>query len=74
MEKPNNYSIKYFHGAYKIYYLVCEYKKIVILKQIEKSLVEWYHDLLCHPGETRTKLSIGQYFYWKGAHYAIHNS
>ena len=38
----------------------------MIPKQIQNTLVEWYHNVLCHPGETRTKLTIGQHFHWKG--------
>ena len=26
----------------------------------------WYHQTLCHPGETRTEQTIRQHFYWKG--------
>ena len=40
--------------------------KIMIPKQLQKSLVEWYHNILCHPGETRMELTIGQYFHLKG--------
>ena len=39
--------------------------KIVIPKLIEKYVVEWYHNALCHPGETHTELSIVQHFCWK---------
>ena len=40
--------------------------KTVILKQIQKPLVEWHHTILCHPGKITTKLTIGQRFYRKG--------
>ena len=42
-EKPKDHSIKQCHGA-----------KIVIPKQIQKTLIEWYHNMLCHPDKTRT--------------------
>jgi hypothetical protein len=32
---------------------------------MQKPLVQWYHDTLMHPGETRTELTIGQHYYWK---------
>ena len=40
--------------------------KIVVPKTLQKKLTEWYHLHLLHPGETRTELTIGQHFYWKG--------
>mgnify|MGYP000473878471 FL=1 len=60
-----NYSIKQFHGAGKKYSLICLNNKIVIPKQLQRRIVQWYHDTLSHPGETRTELTIAQHFYWK---------
>jgi Integrase zinc binding domain len=40
--------------------------KIVLPTSMQQKAVEWYHQILCHPGETRTELTIGQHFYWKG--------
>ena len=66
-EKPYHYSSKQFHGAGKKYSLICKKNgKIMIPKQIQKTLVECYHNVLCHTGETRHKLTIGQHFHWKG--------
>ena len=72
-EKPKDYSIKQFHGAGKKYSLICRRGKIVIPKQLQKTLVEWYHSVLSHPGETRTELTIGQHFYWKGLRKSVHD-
>ena len=44
----------------------------MIPKRFEKQVVEWYHNELCHPGETRTELSISQHFYWKNLHKTVH--
>ena len=44
-EKPNDYSIKYFHGAGKTYSLTFRHGKIVIPKQTQKSILEWYHNV-----------------------------
>ena len=60
--EPKDYFIKQFHGAGKMYSLIYRHMKILIRKQIQKTLVEWYHNVLCHPGETRTKLTIGRFF------------
>ena len=45
----------------------------MIPKQIQKTLIEWYHSVLYHPGETRTKLTIGQQFHWKGLQKSVHD-
>ena len=45
----------------------------MIPKQIQKTLAEWYDIILCHPGETRTLLSIGQHFHWKGLQKSVHD-
>ena len=45
---------------------------MVIPKQLEKQVVELYHNALYQPGETRTKLSISQHFYWKNLPKTVH--
>ena len=67
-----DYSIKHFHGADKKYSFICRKHKIVIPKLLEKKEVEWYHNALCHPGETRTELSIARHFYWKYLRKIVH--
>ena len=36
-EKPNDYFNKKFHGAGKMYSLICKNRKIMILKQIQRN-------------------------------------
>jgi Integrase zinc binding domain len=50
----------------QIYQLVVREDKIVLPKSLQKKAVEWYHKILCHSGETRTELTLGQHFCWKG--------
>ena len=71
-KQNNDYSIKHFHGADKKYSLICRKHRIVIPKQLEKRVVEWYHHTLCHPGETRTELTIAQHFYWTNLRKTVH--
>ena len=71
--KVKHYSNKEFHGAGKNYSLICYKDKIVIPKDLQKRVVEWYHHTLCHPGETHTELSIAQHFYWKGLRNTVHD-
>ena len=37
----------------------------MVPKQLDKQVVEWYHNALWHPRKTRTELSFSQHFYWK---------
>ena len=53
--------VQSLHGADKKYSLIYKHCKIMIPKQV----VEWYHNALCHPGETLTARRISQYFYQK---------
>ena len=32
---------------------------------LQKRCVQWYHESLCHPGESRTEQTIRQHFTWK---------
>ena len=56
------YSIKHFHGADKKYSLICRNNKIVIPKDLQEPMVQWYHKYLSHPGTMRTELTISQHF------------
>jgi hypothetical protein len=51
-----------FHGGGKIYKLICKNKKIVIPNALQEHVVRWYHNVLCHPGRTRTEETIKQNF------------
>ena len=45
---------------------VVTYKvKIFIPTSLTESIIDWYHDVLRHPGKERTLRSINQHFYWK---------
>jgi hypothetical protein len=72
LAKGNNYSIKNFHGGGKTIPLIVYNGKIVIPKILTKRIVEWYHVNLCHPGKTRTELTIRQYFTWNNLRQTVH--
>lgn len=46
----------------------CKYnrkgEKILISQSLQKQIVNWYHTMLCHPGQTRTEKKIQQHFTW----------
>ena len=72
-KKNKNFTINQFHGAGKNYSLICFNDKIVVPKQLQTRIVQWYHTVLCHPGETRTELTISQNFYWKNLRKTVHD-
>ena len=68
-----NFKLKQFHGAGKKYSLICFNDRIVVPEPLQKRIVEWYHTTLCHPGETRTELTVSQHFYWKNLRKTVHD-
>ena len=68
----SQYSVKTFHGGGKQRALICQNDKIVIPNKLQRQPVEWYHQQLCHPGETRTEASIRQHYTWNGLRETVH--
>ena len=50
-------------GGKKRRSLICRNEKIIIPKTLQRRVVTWYHDILCHSGETRTEQTLRQQ-YW----------
>ena len=65
-DKPNDYKKESFRRGDKTYELVTKENKIVLPTSMQKRATEWYHAVLMHPGETRTELTMGQHYTWKG--------
>mgnify|MGYP005753024869 CR=1 FL=1 len=59
------YELKVFHGGGKKCPLICFNGKIVMPTTLQRRCVEWYHNILLHPGTNRTEETIRQHFYWK---------
>lgn len=72
VRRSGNYQIRSFRGGGKVRQLICREDKIVVPKALQKRMVQWYHEYLCHPGETRTELTISQHFTWKGLRNSVH--
>ena len=68
-----NYVIKDFTAAKRVRKLICLNNKIVVPKTLQKHIVQWYHVQLCHPGMTRTELTIRQHFTWGGLSTTVKN-
>ena len=62
----DSYTLKTFCGGKTTpHELIAKHDKIVISKDMQEQVVQWYHTQLCHPGETQTEATIRQHFYWK---------
>jgi hypothetical protein len=70
--KLNGFHLKTFRGGRKRRQLICRNDKIVIPDTLQRRVVEWYHTILCHPGETRTEQTIRQHFWWKTLREDVH--
>jgi RNase H-like domain found in reverse transcriptase len=54
----NTYHLKSFCGGGKKRTLICHNNKIVIPTTLQQRVVSWYHNILCHSGETRTEQTL----------------
>ena len=68
--KPSYAQTLYPFGD-KGYKLITKDNKIVLPRSLQAKAIQWYHEILLHPGETRTELTIGQHFTWVGMQKAI---
>ena len=54
------------HSSYYYDIVVDGSDKIIIPPKLRKPAVEWYHNFLCHPGQTRLELTLRQHYDWRG--------
>ena len=45
-----DYTLDTFCGGYKDHHLICRNNKICLPAALQKKTVDWYHEILCHPG------------------------
>ncbi len=64
---------KTFCGGRKSYELIVKNEKIVIPTQLQTRVVNWYHQQLMHPGETRTEASLRQHYHWANMRQTVHD-
>lgn len=69
-----NYHIKLFCGGRITKHLIVHNDKIVIPKELESTIVQWYYNHFCHPGKTRRKQTIRQHFTWKRCRKTVHQT
>ena len=56
--KQDGFHLKSFCGGGKKRILICCQEKIIIPTTLQRHIVTWYHDILCHCGETRTEQTL----------------
>ena len=66
VNKQRHYHLKTFKGGGKRWELICYKDKIVIAKEQQPQVINWYHNFLGHPGINRTKETIAQHLWWSG--------
>ena len=48
------YTLDTFHGGDQNHHLIFLNSKICLPTALQKKTVDWYHEMLCHPGDNRT--------------------
>ena len=69
----NAYHVKSFCGGGKKRDLICRNDKIVIPTNLQRRVVKWYHNVLSHPGETRTEQTLRQHLWWNNLRDDVHD-
>lgn len=72
LKHDSNYTVTTFHGGGKKRSLITHFNKIVLPVSLQQHAVNWYHTILCHPGETRTEQTLRQHFTFKGLRDMVH--
>ena len=67
-----DYTLDMFRGGDKDHCLICRSKKICLPMALQKKTVDWYHEMLCHPGGTQTEHTLRQHFDWRGLRTTVH--
>ena len=73
LKNQDDYHLKSFCGGGKKRTLICRKEKIVIPTTLQRRVVTWYHDILCHAGETRTEQTLRQQYWWPNLRDSIHD-
>ena len=57
-----DYTFDTFCGSDQNHHLIFQNNKICLPAALQKQNVDWYHEMLCHPGEIRTENTLRQHF------------
>ena len=68
-----DYTLNTFCGGDQNHRLIFRNSKICLPAALQKKTVDWYHKMICHPGETRTEHTLCQHFYWEVLSTTVHD-
>ena len=68
-----DYTLNTFCGGDQNHRLISWNRKVCLPTALQKKTVDWYHKMLCHPGDTRTEHTLRKYFDWKGLLTTVHD-
>jgi IS30 family transposase len=67
LKNKSSYTDTTNRGIDKDHKLISHNGKISLPPSLqEQKTIDWYHEILCHPGKTRREETIRQHFDWKG--------
>jgi len=61
----NKYNMRSFEKSKLFIRVKDERERIYVLETLRKTLIEWYHIVLQHPGIPRQQCMMGKWFYWR---------
>ena len=70
VQTKDDFTIQSFRGSD----VICHRGKIVVPKALQQRTIDWYHQMLCHPGETRTEQTIKQHMTWPNMRQMVHKT
>ena len=68
-----DYTFNIFRGGDKDHRLIFRNNKICLPTALQKKTVDWYHEMLCHPGETWIEHTLRQHFDCRGLFTTVHD-
>ena len=68
-----DYTLDTFRGGDQNHRLIFRNIRICLPAALQKKTVDWYKDMICHPGETCTEHTFRQHFDWKGLCTTVHD-
>ena len=59
-----DYNLNTFRGGDTEHRIIFQNNKICLPAALQKKTVDWYNEMICHPGETQTEHTLRQHFDW----------
>ena len=71
-EQVHNNPDRYTHLVVEGETLIMKQGKIVIPPELQPRVLDWYHEILVHPGENWMEKSLTSLYYWKNLKKDVH--